>query len=530
MKCSNAHIRLRPHRAGGYATLLALPALLLWLTLPLRADVIDDFSGGKKFLLYARDEVPKWEIADGQLHFGLPTPGAYGTFWYLQSYELPEVQPVEFRFDVVSLNAGDVATCLILGFCGPTDAPRGRSRAYELAYLKGRVVLMKISEVGEHSFFDTSIRYTSDPVTVSLTLTRQGDNLKLGVKLVRIDDPQDVVYQNEVYDTRYVQGTGDNGAPHAGPVIGVGLNLLTVNGTSTCPQAVFDNLVCSEEPTPRLLEIQRPAGAAARLEWRSWSTLLEATELGGPWKPCPEIAFPEAGALGVSIPLSESARFFRLAPGFQVVDNFGTSWDFTSWKTAPMGGGQGRRPSVAMVNGHARLRGTGTNNQDFVMYWGFSQAPARESLASVDIVDWDETMEDASLGLVLRVKSEKDVWMGATEGLPHDRYAGLLTFKKAGSPSESVLSITGPGGDPLGESEPFPAVDPAKQYRLRFWAVGDRLTLELFDLANLQTPIATCGATDGRVPAGVDALCGTKSANGTYDVTIDRLVLSCATW
>lgn len=531
MKTSPYYPFLRSHRAGNHATLLAIPALLLWLTLPLRAEVIDDFSNGKKFHLYARDEVPQWEIVDGQLHFGLPTPGAYGAFSYLQSYELPEGKPVEFRLDVVSLNASDVAAGLLVGFSGPADVPRGNGRGYTLYYLKGRVALVKTSEVGEYSFFDTSgSYYASDPVTLSLTLTRQGDSLKLGAKVFRRDDPSIVIFPERVVtDTTAIQGTGDNGAPHAGPVIGVGVNCLTLPGGATKPQAVFDNLVCSEEPTPRLLEIQRPAGAAARLEWRSGSILLEASDLAGPWRPCPEVAFPEAGALAASIPLSESARFFRLAPGSQVVDNFATPWDFTSWKTTPTAGGQGRRPAFGMANGHGRLRGLGDGNQDFVMYWGFCPAPAHESFASVDIVDWDETMADAALGLLLRVKSVKDLWMGAIEGLPHDRYAGLLTFKKASSPTESVLSITGPGDEVLAMQR-VPAVNPNHQYRLRFWAVGDQLTLELFDLTEPQISYPPIAAKDGRVPAGVDALCGTKSANGTYDVSIDRFVLSCATW
>ncbi len=531
MKLSNAHIHLRTQRAEGYATLLALPALLLWLVMPLGADVIDDFSEGRKFSLYARDRAPEWEIVDGQLHFGLPASTTYGSFWYLQTHELPEGQPVEFRLDVVSLNDPNVAAGLAVIFCSPPDAPRGAGRAYDLFYLRGRVALVKGSEAATYHVFDSSCRGTSDPVTLLLTLTRQGDNLKVGTKVVRRDDPLDVLFQNgDFTDTPSVQGTGDNGAPPAGPVTGVGVMCETVNGAQVSLQAVFDNLECSAAPTPRFLEIQRPAGLASRLEWRSWSILLEASGLGGPWRPWPEVACEDGGAYGVSIPLSESARFFRVARGSQRLDNFGTFWDFTSWKTAPMGGGQGRRPGFVMVNGHGRLRGLGNGNQDFFMYWGFSDVPAGESVASVDILDWDETMEDAAFGLLLRVKSEKDVWLPGIEGLPHDRYAGLLTFKKAGSPSESVLSLTGPGGEPL-EIKRFPAVDPAKQYRLRFWAVGDRLTLELFSLDDLSRPIETCEAIDGRVPEGVgEALYGTKSASGTYDVTIDRFFSSCAMW
>jgi hypothetical protein len=56
--------------------------------------------------------------------------------------------------------------------------------------------------------------------------------------------------------------------------------------------------------------------------------------------------------------------------------------------------------------------------------------------------------------------------------------------------------------------------------------VGDQLTLELFDLAALETPIQTIQTTDGRVPEGMDGLYGTKSAGGTYEVWIDQFVLT----
>ncbi|MCZ7635825.1 MAG: hypothetical protein M5U12_07130 [Verrucomicrobia bacterium] len=100
-----------------------------------------------------------------------------------------------------------------------------------------------------------------------------------------------------------------------------------------------------------------------------------------------------------------------------------------------------------------------------------------------------------------------------------------MTFKKAGSPSESVLSLTGPGGEPL-EVKRLPAVDPTQQYRLRFWAVGSQLKLELFRLEDLDRPVETCEATDGRVAEGMDALYGIKSSGNTYDVTIDRYLIT----
>lgn len=73
--------------------------------------------------------------------------------------------------------------------------------------------------------------------------------------------------------------------------------------------------------------------------------------------------------------------------------------------------------------------------------------------------------------------------------------------------------MTRPGLFPLWTLQTMP---------LRFWAAGRRLTLELFSLDDLDQPVETCEATDGRVAEGMDAMYGLKSSGDTYDVTIDR--------
>ena len=142
-------------------------------------------------------------------------------------------------------------------------------------------------------------------------------------------------------------------------------------------------------------------------------------------------------------------------------------------------------------------------------------------------MDWDAALEGARFGLLLRVKPDKEVWY-IKEGVPEQRYSGLLTFKRTGNPSESELAILGPGGWPL-ETTRFAAVDPAKQYRLQFSAVGDQLTLQLFDLAQPEVVIQTCAGADDSVSAGMVAFQGTLSADGKYDVTIDRFIVNGST-
>jgi hypothetical protein len=191
--------------------------------------------------------------------------------------------------------------------------------------------------------------------------------------------------------------------------------------------------------------------------------------------------------------------------------------------------GQSLRPGfgTSVGPGWGRVVGVGSRNVDFVLRSEFiAGAWYRDCVASVDVMGWDETMEDGSLGIVLRAQPEKALWHCQRDGLPRNRYAGMLTFKTAGTTPESVLAITGPGGEVLAESRRFPGLDGEKPYRLQFGVVGARLTLELFDLERPETALLTCRANDGRLDGGMDALHGTKAAGDRYDVFIDRFMVT----
>jgi hypothetical protein len=231
------------------------------------------------------------------------------------------------------------------------------------------------------------------------------------------------------------------------------------------------------------------------------------------------------GGYTLTVQSGDSARYFRLVGGRHVFDSLETSG---GWQTTAVVPGGTLRPVWYPLPavGQARIYGTGPRNEDFVVRFGWGDGdPWRDCVGTLDIVDWGNAMEDATLGILLRVKPENPLWF-ADDGLPDQRYAGLLTFKKADNPAESALAITGPGGTVLREVR-FPAVSPEKQYRLRFWALGDQLTLELFDRANLNSPIQPLvTVTDGRIPEGLEGVYGTKSAGGTYEVWIDQIVFN----
>ncbi len=516
----NLRIRLRPHRAGGYASLLALPALLLWLAPPLRADVIDDFDGDKKYAVTAVGGVPDCAIVQGQLRMSRPRGDGYLGCYYLRTYALPEERPVEFRVDVVSANAANVYAALIVEFLGK-PLPRW-GQGYGLYRLHGRVVLAKSWEGGTCNFIDTTIRQVAAPVTLILTLTRQGDSLKLGTKVVRLDN-QEVIFEQSATDNPRSDLMGDLGSPFFGPVVDVEVICGDLPGSNARDEVILDNLVCSDDPLPAHLGIHRIDANQAVIEWEGHTIPLEADSVQGPWRPCVEEVTASGAAYTATIQCNGAGQFFRAVPGWHVAESFDS---LSEWATASPVPGRVWKPLLRVPAGHCRILGEGPRNEEFLLR--FTQDVGlwyKDCVASVDIVGWDQTMVEAAFGILLRVKPDRELWFCSTEGLPAQHYGGLLTFKKADNPAESALSMVGPGDIRIGPTVRFPALSSDKSYRLRFWAVGRQLTLELFDLDDVEHPIQTCQTTDSRIAEGMDALYGTRSATGTYDVTIDRFLL-----
>ncbi|HOY59873.1 MAG TPA: hypothetical protein PK640_17285, partial [Verrucomicrobiota bacterium] len=269
-----------------------------------------------------------------------------------------------------------------------------------------------------------------------------------------------------------------------------------------------------------------PEGTQPTLAWSGRYVALESDSVQGPWRLCPEAAVLGVGEYTATVIVGPAARYFRLVNGYYSVDTF-ESPNRLPWGTTSVVPENTLRPlwSTDYPGSRGRIFGTETRNEDFMLRYDNSFW-FTDCVGTVDILDWGDAMEGASFGILLRARPAHETWYSDASGLPEDRYAGLLTFKRADNPAESALAITGPAGEVLSE-ERFPAVNPDRQYRLRFLTVGDQLTLELFDRDNLSTPIRPpLTATDGRIPNGMIGLYGTKSAGGTYEVWIDQFLSS----
>ncbi|MCP5524325.1 MAG: hypothetical protein H7A46_22550 [Verrucomicrobiales bacterium] len=506
-------------------------ALLAGLISSPQAEVIDSFDDGPKWDgMLDPSGIIEVESVDGQARFRRPAPSTSDLtqVWYLRSYAIPEGRTLEFRLDSVSASSDEAATPFFFSVKG---APQ--SAGYAIHRLGNAFWLGKYKSPYPMSWYhqQTPTAVVTEPVTHIYSFARHGDNVEIRAKAVMRDDPEQVVAElPPVIDTPGRETLYDGGleaaaaaAPHYGPSMFVVTGMAFLDGNHSPAELTIDNLICSEEPTPTKLDAGL-SGDQLQLSWSGTWTVVQADSPGGPWLPA--MAGTD-GSVGVPdkicrISPTGLARFFRLVPGHGSANSFTDG--STTWRSYAATPGTSH-PLLLRAGEGYRITATGIPNQDFLLLDADGQMPwQRDCIASIDLANWDETMAEATFGLLLRVWEEDQVWRGA-DGLPEDRYEGAVTFRAAGDPAESALTIRGPGGEILAQTE-FPLMDPARTYRLRFSAFGDQLDLAIYDAAVVDVPVASCHATDTRLPVGLPGLHGTKSAGDLYELTVTDLLLN----
>lgn len=516
--------RARPSRSP----LIGLALLAGWLTSP-RAGVIDDFENGPNWDGVSDDSgILEVEIVDGSLRMsrGAPSSATVSGAWYWHTYVIPEDRSLEFRLDSVSASSDDLATSFWFEV-------EGAQRSYGIHRSRRVMWIGKVWMPWGVNWFveEAPIPEVTDPVTLVYSFTRQGDDVAIRAKVVMRDDPEQVVVElPPVIDTpgrdMLADGTlepAQTASPHYGPSMDVALGLAMLGGNAEPISLVVDNFTCSEDPTPPALHAGL-AGDRLRLSWVGAWTVLEADSPAGPWAPAltgtqVRLGLPQKEC---SLVATGPARFFLLAPGVSRANSF-IDGD-TGWRTCAATPGTACPRLMRAGNGY-RITGSGGANQDFLLlqddhllYW------QRDRVASIDLAGWDETMVGATFGLLLRVAKEDHIWRGG-DGLPEERYEGAVTFRTADDPTESALTISGPGGEVLAQAR-FPLLDPARKYRLRFSAFGDELDLAILAPTSGEIPLAACHAADDRLPVGMPGLHGSRSTGDVYELTVTDLVFN----
>jgi hypothetical protein len=125
--------------------------------------------------------------------------------------------------------------------------------------------------------------------------------------------------------------------------------------------------------------------------------------------------------------------------------------------------------------------------------------------AAVDLVAWDNSL-DQGFGLGARMSS---IGPGTGRG-----YGAAYAPNHFSGPVFAINRIT--DGELTALAFEFIALNPTHRYRLTMSGVGSLLTAQLFDLADLATPLKTLHATDTTYSAGV---CGLVSAYAGSQIT-----------
>lgn len=133
---------------------------------------------------------------------------------------------------------------------------------------------------------------------------------------------------------------------------------------------------------------------------------------------------------------------------------------------------------------------------------------------SVDIVNWDTNVNQA-FGILARCI---DIGLGSTDGyaMTWDKGGGDLDISRIIDESARGVQVTG---------NDRAALIPGRSYRMVFSGKGTELTGEIYELPNLDTPMASITGTDATYPSGVAGLIvydNSSAQTGTTDTTFDN--------
>ncbi len=241
---------------------------------------------------------------------------------------LPDQQTLEARVDLVSANQADATACLQFLWLS------GTFPGYAFFKEQDNISFVKSWSIGQSNalFFWTNLPVKNANVTLVLSLTRQGSNVKITTRVLDKDDANAVLFERSVVDTPQSDPVLPNRAVNGflyvpdlvgtpGPVtqapdsVSLGMGWFNpLSASQGAAQVIYDNLEVSQYESPQLT-IQN----AVVLSWpltQGAFVLESADNVNGPWTPVPDPwCRTNAGQNEVSICAPDSLRLFRLRPG-----------------------------------------------------------------------------------------------------------------------------------------------------------------------------------------------------------------------
>jgi len=269
------------------------------------------------------------------------------------------------------------------------------------------------------------------------------------------------------------------------------------------------------------LTIEQRTNGICLLSWPATTNgyiVLSATNVAGPWEPCRNHVAQAAGVCHMSITASHQCGYFRLVEGYY--DDF-EDGDLDGWLLYCLDPAFESLVNLDVTNGHLRIHGTWSG--DRLTYCLYTNLIQRNCVASMDLLDWADTGSNELLCALL-TRFEPGV---VTTNRQH-YYSGFTAQATVSPPQSSiwVYKWMGTNGASGGEKF-FPKTDPANDYRLICRLIDAQMTVELYDLNDLSTNIATGTVIDYKVlPAGWPGIfANEKGSVDMLDVTVDNFVI-----
>ena len=267
--------------------------------------------------------------------------------------------------------------------------------------------------------------------------------------------------------------------------------------------------------------------AAAVISWpvsaTNYIVLSSANPTNGPWYPCLDPIAYGPGTCQVAVRTTDHSQYFKLAQGEWFMDDF-EDGDLDGWTIVYADPAAATNLTTEVTDGQLRIHGTWPGSglwRSVILHR--TDLLLADFAMSIDILGWDESDpgDDPCILLAARIDPNQVI--------PQNVYAysAGLAIRYYADPSRSALwfrESTGTDAQVLGEFAPFEQTDPAKNYRLVFYGVGNRLTVELYDLTTGQR-IAEHTVTDDTLADGwLGFWVYEAGPSGTVDFTLDNFV------
>ncbi len=425
---------------GRMATFIAIVAISACMAFRLDAVVIDDCEGPTRISWSGPDLHANYTNGELVIAGRFPLPPLPSNPW--RTYEtgywpaslpvaLLDLHTIEIRMDLVRASADDVY--FILGVEGPTAG-------YMLLTDQNEVSLMKYGATANTSFFWTNAPVTNQNVTVALSLMRMTNTVLVTARVV------DKATERILFERSVTDGPGSdcaipNPSPHGmtifapdpGPpettfsIAWAGVFQWTTITPPPPVEVLLDNLEYDVYHPPHL-EIAR-ATNGVDLTWQlpmEEQIVVQATNLAGPWSPCPQPCKRTDDAFCLTMPYQSPRKFFRLTPGRLFTDDFSSlvpSW--TPWV-------QNAGEEWTVTNGVLQLLWTTPAYclASCSARWETNDAAyLRDFYTSVDILDWVtsgtnwSSLGPSARGQITSPSSGVAYWAGLTlnaDGIPGD--------------------------------------------------------------------------------------------------------------